>query len=90
MFALTSYIFTDTASPHVGILITSAWRRVDAILLELELGPPPVAPLGVVADGAASLAAGPLGKGTVLLQLASELALDAEGLVSALEMNEQG
>ena len=49
--------------------------------LQAELGPPPVAALGVVLDGAVSLEAAPLGEGTVLLLLLGEDLLDAEGFL---------
>ena len=53
--------------------------------LELELGPPPVAALGVVADGVAGPHPDPLRDRSVLLQLLCELDLDAEGLVGRLK-----
>ncbi len=58
---------------------------VDAPCLELELGPPPVPPLGVVADGVAGAHAEPLRDRTVLLQLLGKLLLDAERLQSGLK-----
>jgi hypothetical protein len=64
--------------------------------LQLQLGPPPVAPLGVVADGVAGPHADPLGNGPVLLELLGQLRLNPEGLVRRLgrkrttrESNEQ-
>ena len=53
--------------------------------LQLQLCPPPVPALGVVPNGVTGPHADPLGNGTVLLQLLSELALDPEGLVSRLK-----
>jgi len=53
--------------------------------LQLELGPPPVAALGVVSDRVAGPHADPLRNRPVLLQLLGELHLDAEGLVGRLE-----
>ena len=53
--------------------------------LELELGPPPVAALGVVADGVAGPHPDPLRDRTILLQLLRELGLDSEGLVGRLK-----
>ena len=53
--------------------------------LQLQLGPPPVSPLGVVADGVARPHSDPLGDGAILLKLFGELALDAESLVGRLE-----
>ena len=58
---------------------------IDDVGLQLELGPPPVAPLGVVADGVAGAHPEPLGDRPVLLQLLGELALDAERLQSGLQ-----
>ena len=55
------------------------WRRDS---LELELGPPPVTALGVVADCVASSHPNPLWNWTILLHLLGELCLDTEGLVS--------
>ena len=57
----------------------------DDVGLQLELGPPPVTPLGVVADGVASPHPEPLGDRSVLLQLLGQLALDAERLESGLQ-----
>ena len=48
--------------------------------LQLELGPPPVAPLGVVADCVARPHPEPLRDRSVLLQLFGQLSLDAERL----------
>ena len=59
----------------------------DDVGLQLELGPPPVAPLGVVADGVARAHPEPLGDRSVLLQLLGELALDAERLESGLQID---
>ncbi len=56
--------------------------------LELELGPPPVPPLGVVPDGVARPHADPLRDGAVLLQLLGQLSLDAHGLVGRLKKKE--
>ena len=53
--------------------------------LELELGPPPVAALGVVADGVAGPHPDPLRDRPVLLQLLGQLDLDAEGFVGRLK-----
>ena len=61
------------------------WSVLPYAFLELELGPPPVAPLGVVSDGVAGPHAEPLGDGTVLLQLLGQLGLDAERLVRRLQ-----
>ncbi len=55
-------------------------------ILKLKLGPPPVPPLGVVADGVAVAHSDPLGNGPVLLQLLGQLLLDTEGLVGRLKM----
>ncbi len=62
-------------------------RRQNEEDLELELGPPPVTALGVVSDGVAGPHSDPLRDGTILLQLLSELGLDAESLVSRLKTN---
>jgi hypothetical protein len=51
---------------------------IDGSLLQLELRPPPVTPLGVVPNGVAGPHPEPLRDGTVLLQLLGKLLLDAE------------
>ena len=66
---------------------TSRNDSIDDVSLQLELGPPPVAPLGVVADGVARPHPEPLGDRSVLLQLLRELSLDAERLESGLQMD---
>ena len=66
---------------------TSRNDSIDDVSLQLELGPPPVAPLGVVADGVARPHPEPLGDRSVLLQLLGELALDAERLESGLQID---
>jgi len=48
--------------------------------LQLQLGPPPVSPLGVVPDGVVMLHPNPLRDGTILLHLLREDLLDPEGL----------
>ena len=53
--------------------------------LQLQLGPPPVPPLGVVADRVAGPHADPLGNRPVALQLLGQLALDLERLQGRLE-----
>lgn len=73
------------------IVMTATYPQNDSIDddvgLQLELGPPPVAPLGVVADGVARAHPEPLGDRSVLLQLLGELALDAERLESGLQID---
>ena len=54
--------------------------------LQLELGPPPVAALGVVADRVAGPHPDPLRDRSVLLQLLGQLDLDAESLVGRLKV----
>jgi len=53
--------------------------------LQLELGPPPVAALSVVADCVAGPHSDPLRDWPVLLQLLGELDLDTEGFVGRLK-----
>ena len=75
--------------PLRPLLLTAATSQNDSIDdgLQLELGPPPVAPLGVVADGVARPHPEPLGDRPVLLQLLGQLALDAERLESGLQID---
>jgi hypothetical protein len=58
--------------------------------LQLELGPPPVAPLGVVADRVARAHADPLRDRPVLLQLLGQLRFDAKCLVGRLKQKRGG
>ena len=63
-------------------MLNENWRRDS---LELELGPPPVTALGVVANCVASSHPNPLRNGTILFHLFGELRLDTESLVSRLQ-----